>query len=122
MAECAIQSKAGGLAIVALAQQHCGGDYIDRLRIHFRTRAQPAMKTVALAALDFSCASPVAGIDIDQHAGGDVLPKLKPYTRADNLALIRSTWSQTGMLKLTPAAEMERVAALPDQSRCEHSQ
>ena len=47
------------------------------------------------------------------------LPRLKPYTRADNLALIRSTWAQTGMLKLTPPAEMERVAALADQSRCE---
>ena len=91
---------------------------IDHLRIHFRTRAQPVVKTVTLAALDFSCASPVAAIDIEQPAGGDVLSRLKPYTRADNLALIRSTWSQTGMLKLTPAAEMERVAALPDQSRC----
>ena len=95
---------------------------IDHLRIHFRTRAQPALKTVTLAALDFSCASPVTGIDIEQSAGGDVLPRLKPYTRADNLALIRSTWSQTGMLKLTPPAEMERVAALPDQSRCERPQ
>jgi penicillin V acylase-like amidase (Ntn superfamily) len=95
---------------------------IDHLRIHFRTRAQPAVKTVTLAALDFSCASPVAGIDIEQPAGGDVLPRLKPYSRADNLALIRSTWSQTGMLKLTPAAEMERVAALSDQSRCERPQ
>jgi penicillin V acylase-like amidase (Ntn superfamily) len=92
---------------------------IDRLRIHFRTRAQSSIKTVALASLDFSCASPTAGIDIDQPAGGEVLPRLKPYTRADNLALIRSTWSQTGMLKLTPPAEIERVAALPEQSRCE---
>jgi len=95
---------------------------IDHLRIHFRTRAQSALKTLALATLDFSCTSPVAGMDIEQPAGGDVVSRLKPHTRADNLALIRSTWSQTGMLKLTPPAEIERVAALPDQSTCERPQ
>jgi penicillin V acylase-like amidase (Ntn superfamily) len=92
---------------------------IDSLRIHFRTRAHPAIKTVALASLDFSCVAPVVGIDVQQAAGGDVLPRLRAYTGADNLALVRSTWSQTGMLKLTPPNELERIAALPDKSVCE---
>jgi choloylglycine hydrolase len=92
---------------------------IDSLRIHFRTRTHEAIKTVALTSLDFSCASPVAGIDVQQPAGGDVQPRLRTFTAADNLALIRASWSQTGMLKLTPASEMERIAALPDKSACE---
>ena len=37
----------------------------------------------------------------------------------EKLALIRSTFSQTGMLKLTPASELERIAALPGKSVCE---
>ena len=92
---------------------------IDALRIHFRTRAHPAIKTVSLAPLDFSCTSPVLGGDVQQPEGGDVRPRLRAFTAADNLALVRSTWSQTGMLKLTPPSEMERIAALPDQSACE---
>lgn len=92
---------------------------IDKLQIHFRTRAHPAVKTVALASLDFSCVSPVVGVDVQQPAGGDVLPRLRAFTGTDNLALVRSAWSQTGMLKLTPSSELERIAALPDKSVCE---
>jgi penicillin V acylase-like amidase (Ntn superfamily) len=92
---------------------------IDSLKIHFHTRVHPAIKSVALATLDFSCASPVAGMDLQQAAGGDVLARLRALSAADNLALIRSTWSQTGMLKLTPAREMERIAVMPDKSTCE---
>ena len=92
---------------------------IDSLRIHFRTRAHAAVKMVALPSLDFGCASPLVGTNIQQPEGGDVAPRLRAFTGADNLALIRSTWSQTGMLKLTPASEMERIAALPDKSPCE---
>jgi len=88
------------------------------LQIHFRTRAHPAIKTVALASLDFSCVSPVLGIDVQQPVGGDVLPRLRAFTGTRNLALVRTTWSQTGMLKLTPASELERIAALPDASVC----
>ena len=92
---------------------------IDRLQAHFRTRAQPANKTLALAGLNFSCASPVTGVDVHQADGGDVAPRLRPFTRADNLALIRATWSQTAMLKSAPAAELERVASLPDKFACD---
>jgi penicillin V acylase-like amidase (Ntn superfamily) len=92
---------------------------IDSLRIHFRTRAHAAIKPVALVSLDFACVSPVVGIDVQQPASGDVLPRLRAFTGADNLALVRSTWSQTGMLKLTPSSELERIAALPGKSACE---
>jgi choloylglycine hydrolase len=91
---------------------------IDRLQVHFRTRARPATKTLALAGLEFSCASPVTGIDVHQADGGDVAPRLRPFTRADNLALIRATWAQTAMLKSAPQAELERVASLADKLAC----
>jgi choloylglycine hydrolase len=91
---------------------------IDRLRVHFRTRRHPAIKTLDLGPLDFSCVSPVLGMDVHQSDGGDVLGRLRPYTSIDNVALVRSTWGQTGFLKLRPLEEMEYVGMLPYQSVC----
>lgn len=92
---------------------------IDRLRVHFRSRAQPALKTLSLEGLDFSCATPVLHVDVHLAEGGDVRARLKPYSRDANTALIKTTWSQTPMLKLAPAQELERVAAHPEKSACQ---
>jgi hypothetical protein len=91
---------------------------VDRLRVHFRTREHPAVKTLSLDSLDFACSPRILGMDIQQHEGGDVRARLKPYTARENLALLRTTYAQTGMLKLTPPREIERIAALPDNSPC----
>jgi len=91
---------------------------IDRLRLHFRSRAQPAVKTLSLPEIDFSCGTPVLHADIHLAEGGDVRARLKPYSRDANAALIKATWSQTPMLKLVPAQEIERVAAHPEKSIC----
>jgi len=91
---------------------------IDRARVHFRTRRHPAIKTLALESLDFSCATPVLGADVHQPEGGDVRQRLRAYTRADNADLIRSTWAQTGFLKHSSREEADLVGALPYQSIC----
>lgn len=91
---------------------------IDRPRVHFRTRRQPAIKTLSLESLDFSCAKPFLGADVHQPEGGDVRSRLRPYTRADNVALVRSTWAQTGFLKNSPREEVDFVGGLPYQSIC----
>jgi hypothetical protein len=49
--------------------------------------------------------------------GGHVA--LVPYSRAANLRLMRSSFAQTDFLASTPPAELERMAALPETSRCE---
>ena len=89
---------------------------IDRLRVHFRTRRHPSIKTLALQSLDFSCATPVLGADVHQPDGGDVRQRLRAYTRADNVDLVRATWAQTGFLKLSPRKEVDFVGGLPYQS------
>lgn len=91
---------------------------IDRARVHFRSRRHPAIKTLALESLNFSCATPFLGADVHQPEGGDVRPRLRPYTRADNVALVRSTWAQTGFLKHTPREEVDIFGGLPYQSIC----
>lgn len=93
---------------------------IDRGRIYFRSRQQPAIKSIAVAALDFSCRSPVSGMDVHQAEGGDAKSRLRPFTRAQNVALVESTWSQTGYLKLRPREMLESAANAPYGARCVH--
>jgi len=91
---------------------------IDRARVHFRTQRNGQIKTLALAGLDFSCGTPVLVMDLHLNQPGDARPQLRPYTRAANLALLRSSFAQTEFLARTPAAEIARNAALPDASSC----
>jgi|SRR5215510_8170686 len=91
---------------------------IDRGVVHFRTRGNAKTRTLSLADLDFSCASPVLVLDLGS-GDGDVRPLLAPYSRAENLALIRSSFGQTEFLKGVPQAKLERLAARPDAARCQ---
>lgn len=91
---------------------------IDRGLLHFRTLSNPAVRDLSLKALDFSCASPVLTFDLETGAAGDVAASLRPYTREDNLRLIRSSYAQTEFLAGTPASELSRMAALPEQGAC----
>ncbi len=92
---------------------------IDRGNVHFRTRNHPRIRTLALSDVDFSCASPVLVFDLAAAASDDIAPSLTPYSREANLRLIRSSFAQTDFLAKTPRAELERIAALPDASRCQ---
>src|SRR6185369_15581150 len=104
------------LADVAQARTQWSIVYeIDRSLVHFRTRGNPRTRTLSLASLDFSCAAPVLALDL-ASGDGDVRPLLAPYARARNLELIRSSFGQTEFLKGVPAAELQRLAARPDET------
>jgi penicillin V acylase-like amidase (Ntn superfamily) len=91
---------------------------LDRGAVHFRTLANPRVRTIALAKLDFSCGVPARIFDMAAGAGGDITASLVPYSREANLRLIRSSFAQTRFLAKTPAAEMERLAAQPESLTC----
>lgn len=91
---------------------------IDRGRVHFRTQRNSQIKHLSLEGLDFSCGSPVLVLDLHQNQPGDARAQLTPYSRDANLALIRSSYGQTSFLARTPAAALEREAALPDTTKC----
>lgn len=92
---------------------------LDRGRIHYRTRGNPRIRTLAMSQLDFSCATPVLIVDLAAGGAGDIASSLVPYSREANLRLIRSTFAQTDFLARTPAAELARIAALPEASTCQ---
>jgi len=71
-----------------------------------------------MAALDFSCASPVLALDLKAGAG-DITASLRAYSRDANLRLIRSSFAQTEFLAKVPPTELQRIAALPDSATCQ---
>jgi penicillin V acylase-like amidase (Ntn superfamily) len=86
------------------------------MRVHFRTRSSPAIKTLDASKLDPSCARAVTLIDIDTDAGGDVAARLRPYDDATNRALIER--SVRRIRKHLPPGSVEGLVAFPSALVC----
>lgn len=81
-------------------------------RVHFRTRANPKVRSVALASFDLSCRAPVRTTDVD----GDLV--FGEYSSRANRALIEKSYRGVDFLRETPAAELDAAAAYPDTTAC----
>ena len=84
--------------------------------VHFRTEGNQAIRRLALAGLDFSCAAPVKMLDITSGDAGDVGGALVDYTTAANRALIESSFTKTPFLQEVPAATKDALAAHPSST------
>jgi choloylglycine hydrolase len=91
---------------------------IDRGRLHYRTRPDSRTRTLDLLDLDFSCSSPVVGIDIHADVTGDVLPHLRRFTARQNLDLIRTAYEKTPFLADRPEFDQRQAARHADDARC----
>ena len=81
--------------------------------VHFKTEGNRAIRRLALAGLDFSCATPVKMLDLAGSGTGDVGGTLVDYTMAANRALIESAFTKTPFLQDIPAATKDTLAAHP---------
>ena len=81
-------------------------------RVHFRTRANPKVRSVTLASFDLSCRAPVRAADVD----GDLV--FGDYSARANRALIEKSYRGVDFLRETPAAELDAAAAYPDTTAC----
>jgi penicillin V acylase-like amidase (Ntn superfamily) len=86
------------------------------MRVHFRTRSSPAIKTLDASKLDPSCASAVTLLDIDTDAGGDIAARLRPYDEATNRNLIER--SVRRIRKQLPPGSIEALVAYPSALAC----
>jgi choloylglycine hydrolase len=87
-------------------------------RVNFKTHAHSAARFVDFDALDFSCDTPVMIVDLNAPLDGDIAPRLVPYTRDANLALIVTAFGETDFLRDVPRATLESVARYPDFNSC----
>jgi hypothetical protein len=87
------------------------------LRVSFRTRVSPGIKTLDLGKLDGSCARPAAVLDIDADTTGDVTARLRPYDLATNRSLVeRSVRRIRGQI---PAGAVDVMVAYPSALACQ---
>jgi penicillin V acylase-like amidase (Ntn superfamily) len=86
---------------------------LAKLRVHFRTRANPNVRSVALSSFDLSCRTPVRTVDLDADPRGfaDYSPKV-------NRALIEKSYRGVDFLRATPASELDAAAAYSDSTSC----
>jgi penicillin V acylase-like amidase (Ntn superfamily) len=77
-----------------------------------RTRANPKVRTVALASFDLSCRTPVQVSDVDAN------PNFTDYSPGANRASIEKAYRGVDFLRDTPASELDRAAAYPDRTSC----
>lgn len=57
-------------------------------------------------------------LDLEADVAGNVVGKLSPYRPSDNRRLVESAYRGTPFLAKSSAAEIERVARVPDQATC----
>jgi penicillin V acylase-like amidase (Ntn superfamily) len=92
---------------------------IGERRISFLTQRNPAVRTIDLAVLDFSCRQPVSLVDIHVPGSGDVLEKFKPYTTEQNRALVWAAYKKTEFTADLPDEVLEGIARYPEAAICQ---
>ena len=70
---------------------------LGNLRLHWRTNRSPEVRHVDLAAFDFSCPGPAAGLDVHASAAGDVRARFAPLADADNRKAVEAALRQWDM-------------------------
>jgi choloylglycine hydrolase len=87
---------------------------VERLTVHFRTQAAPAVKSLALASFELSAETPCLILDIDTPEPGDARARFVEYSTQANRELVYAAWKQTSFLAETPDEVLDRTAEYPE--------
>jgi choloylglycine hydrolase len=86
------------------------------LRVSFRTRVNPKIKTLDIGKLDASCARPVTLLDIDADSSGDVSARMRPYDAATNRNVLER--SVRRIRDQLPPGAVDLLVAYPAAQAC----
>jgi penicillin V acylase-like amidase (Ntn superfamily) len=86
-------------------------------RVHWRTRENPQIRSVALSAFDFSCGQPVEILEIHQGKG-DVARAFTRYTPEANRRLIQGSYEKVRSQVEVRPEELAATLAQPERTRC----
>lgn len=86
-------------------------------RVHWRTRENRQVRSVALSSFDLSCSTPVKVLGIDEGAG-DVARSFAVYTAEANRKLVLSSVRQTDFLRGIPPEAVTEAAEHPESTSC----
>ncbi len=74
----------------------------ENLKIHFHTRINPAIRSITLTMLDFSCTTPVRMLGIHQDLSGDISNDFVPYSREMSLNHFLNFFEKWGQIDISP--------------------
>src|SRR3954447_14947353 len=86
-------------------------------RVYWRTRQNRAVRSVALADFDFSCAAPVKVLDV-QEGSGEVARRFANYTQEANRRLVSSSYGKVRSVIPVRPEELEMTLAQPERTVC----
>jgi penicillin V acylase-like amidase (Ntn superfamily) len=86
-------------------------------RVHWRTRENRRVRSVALAAFDFSCGTPVKLLDIDEGEGA-VARLFSDYTPEANRRLVTAAVRKTEFLAGMEQEEIAEAVRHPETTAC----
>lgn len=88
-------------------------------QVHFTVRGNPGRGLARLTTIDLRCSeSGARTFDLSGPFAGDIAAALKPYSGADNLALVRSSVALTDFLQPFPEDRLVQMASYPDRLEC----
>ena len=76
----------------------------ENLQIHFHTKANPEIRSITLAMLDFSCTTPARMLDIHQNLSGDISNDFMPYSHEVSLNHFLRFLEKWGLVDISPDA------------------
>jgi choloylglycine hydrolase len=91
---------------------------MDSLRLSFRTLSDPAIRTLSLADVDFSCGSPVMVADMNSGPEGDLANRLEPYTSGLNKKLLEASYAKSPEHVRATTDGIALLAAYPESTSC----
>jgi penicillin V acylase-like amidase (Ntn superfamily) len=86
-------------------------------RVHWRTRQNRAVRSVALSSFDLSCSAPVKVLDI-QTGAGDVARRFADYTPEANRRLVASSYRKVQTAVKVRPEELDATLAQPARTTC----
>ena len=88
---------------------------IKELTIKFKTLQSPAIKSLAISNIDFSCRKPTQVLDVNSPINGDVTTALGDYTDEIERSVVQKTSNAYAHL---PPAAIDRIVAAAGASVC----
>jgi hypothetical protein len=88
------------------------------MKIHFRTKDRPSIKSIDTSSFDYGCTAPVMIRDMNGPETGDVSEMFEPYTRKANRDLIERSFNGTDFLSRMAARARDIYAEFPERFTC----
>ncbi|HEY8025115.1 MAG TPA: linear amide C-N hydrolase [Burkholderiaceae bacterium] len=89
-------------------------------QVHFRTLGNSRIRTIDLAALDFTCVKTMKMLDMNASGSGNVTKQLRDYSAGMDRSLIELAFRHTSLTRDMPQSVVDIVVKHADGATCAH--